>query len=122
MLDALLFLRNSADGDLAASEQAEPFEDFELGGQVHGLVLNVIVPQALGTSPTLDIKIQSSSDGSNAVGEEFTLPQITAAGVYYITIKSRYRYFRHYSTVGGTSPDFGEVLIYPALAGQDNKR
>ena len=122
MIDSQLVLRDSGDGDLTANEQAEAFVDFGLGGMLNGLTFEVIVPAAGGTSPTVDIKIQASSDGTNPVGEEHVLPQISAKGTYYITFNSRYQYFRWYATVGGTSPDFGEVLIHPVLAGRDSKR
>jgi len=116
MLDSELMLRAASDGDLDASEQARSWVDFG-AGDVKPLTMKVVVPKADGTGPTLDLIIQTSDDGST-VQDTITLPQITEAGVYRVSIKSPHRYRRAYITLGGTSPDFGAVQIGPELGGE----
>lgn len=67
-----------------------------------------------GTTPTLDIKIQESDD--NSTWRDFlAFPQMTAAGVQYVTGKSNARYRRVARTAGGTTPSFtGLIAVVPA--------
>ena len=66
-----------------------------------------------GTSPTLDGKIQESTDGStwtDIAGATFT--QVTATGNYQaITFDRTKRYVRYVGTVGGTSPSFALAVV-----------
>ena len=118
MFDTELLLRKV--GDLTANEQAASWVDFG-GPDIQPMTYDVVVPQAAGTSPTLDIIIQTSATDGGAVLDTFTLPQISALGVYRITIKSPHRWRRYYATVGGTSPDFGLVVIGPQMGGEYNE-
>lgn len=71
-----------------------------------------------GTNPTLDVKIQESDNGTDW-RDLGVFPQITAAGNYYITLKSNADYRRHHSTLGGEdTPKFGKVWIGPVTGGQ----
>lgn len=61
-----------------------------------------------GTTPTLDVKIQESSDNvtfTDITGATFT--QVTATGanqeIHFVTSK---RYVRAVATIGGTTPSF----------------
>jgi len=107
-------LRAAAIGDLNANEQAAAWIDCE-GADSCALTYVFDIPKAAGTSPTLDVKIQLSSDGGSSE-DEYILPQITEAGIYEMSFKTSYQHRRYYATVGGTSPDFGEVIIAPREA------
>lgn len=91
------------------------FVDFE-GPDVQPLTYVVVVTAASGTSPTLDLTIEESADGSNAL-DSVKLKQITAAGVYRVTAKFPGAYRRYKSVFGGTNPSF-TYSIYPELGGQ----
>lgn len=80
----------------------------------------IYVPQATGTSPTLDVSIEESDDGSTW-NEKTSMPQITVAGTYYQTVMSSKRYRRAVLTVGGTTPNFGLVMVGRVPAGQYTK-
>jgi hypothetical protein len=66
-----------------------------------------------GTAPTLDGKIQESSDNTtwtDIPGATFT--QVTAANNYQaITFERTKRYLRYVGTIGGTSPSFALAVI-----------
>jgi len=84
--------------------------DFGQGGV--DLVFKVV---ALLTGTTLDLIIETADDDAHAtVLDTFTLPQIDAAGVYRIAIKTPHRYLRYNATVVG---DFGKVVIGPEMQG-----
>src|SRR3989304_7634245 len=80
MLDANLMLRPPAAGALDGNETGS-WKD--LGAAQKGpLSVLIMVPSAGGTTPTLDIEIQESTDGSALDGDQTQVPQIVAAGVY----------------------------------------
>lgn len=57
-----------------------------------------------GTSPTLDIVIQESADGSSGWATIMTIPQLTAADqVYLMEVQKSKPYIRFVATLGGTS-------------------
>lgn len=99
--------------DLDANEQAE--NGVKVGASPYQPIkVRIYVPAAGGSSPTLDIKFQES----DAVGSGFadivgaTVPQISAAGTYEIVMpRWTKQYVRQYSTVGGSSPNFGKVTM-----------
>lgn len=66
-----------------------------------------------GTSPTLDGKIQESSDNStwtDVSGATFT--QVTAStNTQAITFDRTKRYVRYVGTIGGTSPSFALAVV-----------
>jgi hypothetical protein len=70
-----------------------------------------------GTSPTLDVKVQHSDDGStgwaDVTGGAFS--QTTNVGFKELTVKNTKRYLRVVRTLGGTSPNFTLAVI--CLAG-----
>jgi hypothetical protein len=84
----------------------------------NSLSARLAVGAVSGTSPTLDVKMQASPDGSGGwvdiAGATFT--QVTAANQVQIirfqlpvapsTTSAAYRYVRAVATVGGTSPSF----------------
>ena len=81
------------------------------GTSFDGLPIRVSVPQATGTSPTLDITIQESDTLGSGYVTLVTFAQITASGVYRQRYSSRKKYVRAVLTVGGTSPNFGKVQV-----------
>lgn len=110
--DNAYMMRLASAGNLDANEQTE--NGAKVGASPYQPIkARIYVPQAAGTSPTLDIKFQESDDDSSysdIVGA--TVPQITAAGYYEIVMPRWTKlYVRHYATVGGTTPNFGAVTI-----------
>ena len=77
----------------------------------------LIVGNAAGTTPTLDVFLQESTDGSNnwtsVTGGAFT--QVTTSNqVQFLAFKPTKRYVRSSGTTGGTNPVFeATVLIGP---------
>ncbi len=66
-----------------------------------------------GTTPTLDVKIQHSSDGStwaDVTGATFT--QVTTANRQLISFISTREFVRGYYTTGGTTPSFTTSLTF----------
>lgn len=67
-----------------------------------------------GTSPTLDGKIQESSDGStwtDVSGATFT--QVTAStSLQVITFQRSKQYLRYVGTIAGTSPSFTMAVTF----------
>lgn len=78
------------------------------------LDVQVVVPQAAGTNPTMDIALQLSTDESNNDRGSLDIEQITAAGVYKRPFKVQTQDVTHVRavlTVGGTSENFGAVTV-----------
>lgn len=118
MFDANVLLRASSAGALSASETGATGVD--MGVDLEPQTYGVYVPSVSGTSATLDVVIQESDD--NATWRDFLVfPQIvqaSAPGQYFATGKSNARYRRYKATLGGTTPNFGTVLIGPMPAGR----
>lgn len=120
MLDNNLFLRTSGAGSLTATETATAVTIN--GTPFAGMALRVIIPkQSIGD--TMQVTLQHSSDNStftNLLTME-TLVSSTAAITTSVELKRRFytklKYVRTVTTVAGTSPDYGAVVI--AIADQD---
>jgi hypothetical protein len=80
------------------------------GTGFRGNSCRIYVPQATGTTPTLNVVIQESNDNS-AYTPLVTFDQIIAAGTYRRYVSTRKRYVRAVLTVGGTTPNFGFVQV-----------
>lgn len=80
--------------------------------------IRIHVPQASGTTPTLDAKIQESDTLGSGYTDLVTFDQITAAGQYRRAIVSKRKHIRSVLTVGGTSPNFGKVQVYIDSGGE----
>lgn len=118
MFDNNAMLRAASAGALSADELTPVFQN--VGADLEVKTYMVSVPSVAGTTPTLDVTIQDSKDGTNA-NESMKFPQITAAGVYYIRAKFTGPYRRAVCDVGGTTPNFGIVEIGPVPAGRYDK-
>jgi hypothetical protein len=116
--DAELLLRAAAAGNLTATGQTSYFDTRP---QAEPMAVEVVVPSVSGTTPTLDIVIEESDDGST-VKEKHTIPQINAAGVYHIAFRSRRAKARANMTLGGTTPNFGATVIGIVPAGRHKDR
>ena len=81
------------------------------GTAIDGHYIRVSVPQATGTSPTLDITIQESDTLGTGYVTVVTFAQITASGIYRRIYSSRKKYVRSVQTLGGTTPNFGKVQV-----------
>lgn len=79
----------------------------------HNMLFFITCGAVSGTSPTLDVKIQESADGStgwtDVTSGAFT--QLTAAGNEMIRCKPTKRYIRESATLAGTSPDFTFAVV-----------
>lgn len=120
MLDNNLFLRTSGAGSLTATETATALAIN--GTPQTGLACRVIIPkQSIGD--TMQVTLQHSTDNStftNLLTFE-TLSSVTAAITDSVELTRRFatqlKYVRTVTTVAGTSPDFGAVVI--AIGDQD---
>jgi len=114
MYDSRLMLRAAAAGALDGNETGA-FKEF--GPMGAPLVLLVHIPQAEGTSPTLDLTFDESTDGVNADGPVHTMAQITEAGPQKFPLRMGRgsRFLRFAAVTGGSSPDFGVVEIGPVF-------
>lgn len=72
------------------------------------IALLVNVSAASGTTPTLDLKVQWSHDGTTWADADASdaFVQITAAKVTVKLFPRRGPYFRLFWTIGGTTPSF----------------
>lgn len=99
--------------DLTELTAIETSAWLDIGGTgVRGMTARVMVPSASGSTPTLDVTLQSSTDGTNADAATLaTVPQITAAGSYEKKFATMRRYVRMVFTIGSatTNPVFGVV-------------
>lgn len=84
---------------------------FDLGAFINPMTAEVIVTAKSGTSPTLDVKIQGSTDNSTWV-DVVVFKQISAVGTYRRKVLAPYRYWREYHTLGGTSPSFSTKIAW----------
>ncbi len=82
-----------------------------------GLTVRIEYPQVpTGTTPTCDLTIETSDDGTNPTGDKLVLKQETAATLAnpasrFVSIEFQHPYIRWNATVGGTTPNFGKVWI-----------
>lgn len=68
--------------------------------------LDLVVSAASGTTPTLDVKLQTSVDGSTWVDvASFAQQTTTTAGVHKV-FTGLDRFVRIVATIGGTTPSF----------------
>lgn len=117
-LDKNAYLRDGASA-LSANETGT---GVQTGVDLVPQTWELVIPSVSGTTPTLTMEIQESDDDSNyrtigtfGSGGASTL---NTAGVYYITIKSNAKYRRHKATLGGTTPNFGNVIVAAVPAGR----
>ena len=121
MFDERLMLRKTSDGALSASETARAGVDYGAGDK-EALTYILKVPSLSGTSPTLAAKLQESADNTNWVDVgvfpfSATSNVINAVGMYYLSVRCRYRYRRVHLTLGGTTPNFGLTTVGCDLGG-----
>jgi hypothetical protein len=113
--DAIGMIRKTSDGNLTvtANLPANPgllVDSLGIGGTGTSAFVRITVPQATGTTPTADLVIQDSPDGSTWK-DRFTFDQITAAGVYRGAFATKQKFVRVKQTIAGTTPNFGAVQI-----------
>jgi len=125
MFDLNTMLRKSSEAVLNASETARTGVDYG-GADKESLTYQLRVPTLSGTSPTLAAKLQESADNTNWV-DVGTFPfspssnVINAVGVYYLSVRCRYRYRRVHLTLGGTTPNFGLTTVGQDLGGDQDQ-
>ncbi len=81
----------------------------------------LVVGTVTGSSPTLDVKIQSSTDGTtwvdetDAAGNTAAFTQVTTStNVQVVGFQPKRRYCRSTATTGGTSPVFPATVTFIA--------
>ena len=98
-------------GATVSATGASP-NSFRVGEGAECRVELAVAGTVSGTSPTLDVKLQDSADGSSWADTGLAFAQITATGARqqreWKARKGR-GYLRLLGTVGGTSPSFGGV-------------
>ena len=111
MQDSNLILLNQA---VTATVTGSWF-DLGKGGVAFGLDVEIVIPQATGTSPVLGIAFDFGDDGSTAADTYTVVESGTAGaglvGTLFKRLRTRHRYVRPVLTVGGTTPNFGTVTI-----------
>jgi len=111
--DSIGMLRKISDAGLTATGNFPANPGLQIDGTPLGtasLFIRVHVPQATGTSPTLDATIQESNDGTTWQ-TVVTFAQIIAAGEYRRKVQTNRKYIRVACTVAGTTPNFGIVQV-----------
>jgi hypothetical protein len=85
-----------------------------------GNVINalLVAGNTAGSSPTLDVKIQESSDDStwtDVAGATFTQVTTSTTAAERVLVKSAKRYLRAHATIGGSSsPAYQVALVFLA--------
>lgn len=110
--DSIGMIRKTSDGNLTATANlpANPGLLVDSTGIGVTQFIRVSVTQATGTTPTADLVIQDSDNGTTWT-DRYTFDQITAAGVYRGGFVTKKKYVRVKQTIGGTTPNFGAVQI-----------
>lgn len=82
-------------------------------------ILQVNTANVTGTNPTLDIKLQTSADGTNWIDVSMTAPQLTAAGSSATVFSAGAKlsnFVRAVATIGGTdTPTFDYEILLGAI-------
>lgn len=107
--DAAVMHRASGGANLTTTETGTGF--LIDGTPLAGMYVRCVVPQATGTTPTMDLVIQASDVIGSGYTASTTFDQITAAGVYWRRFATKKKFTRHVATIGGTTPNFGAVSI-----------
>ena len=71
-----------------------------------------------GTSPTLDVKVQGSDNGTDWTDIKSFTQVTTSESRQFIRILCPYKYIRGVATKGGTSPSYGSVQLGVVPAGE----
>jgi len=103
---SVLSLLDPADRGTSANGSAVDILDYE--GQAAAILQSAA---GTGTTPTLDVKIQDSADGStgwaDVTGAAFAqVTNAASAQVLKFNASAARRYIRAVATVGGTTPSF----------------
>lgn len=83
--------------------------DIDLKDYVGTVMIVQDIGTVSGTSPTLDGKMQTSTDDStyaDVTGATFTQATATEIASIQVDVRSVNRYLRYVGTIGGTSPSF----------------
>jgi hypothetical protein len=76
-----------------------------LGNYTRGVPFSMLVTAIGGTSPTLTFSVETSDTSVFTVTREtFAMASQNAVGEYFLTVASKYRYFRVKVVSGGTNP------------------
>lgn len=124
MLDSLLLLRDGSTA-LTATEATPTGKKC---GPFQGMVAVAKFPAAGGTTPTCALKLQTAPDSAGSAGTYgdratfYDGANIVAKGVYFLRFSTKNEWVRYVATVGGTTPNFGNVVIGLDVAGQYDKQ
>jgi hypothetical protein len=116
--DTNLMLRSTTDA--LSSTETGATVDFG-GADQRDLTYCMVVPGAVsGTAPTLDVKIQESTDGTTWV-DLVVFPQTAVVGKFFRTARGSLRYRRYYAAKDAYASGWGAVKIGVDLAGRMTK-
>ena len=109
---SVLSLLDPADRGTSANGSAVDILDYE--GQAAAILQSAA---GTGTTPTLDVKIQDSADGStgwaDVTGAAFAqVTNAASAQVLKFNASAARRYIRAVATVGGTTPSFSCAVSF----------
>lgn len=95
----------------AARTTSGQSDQFNIGGYASGAVIEIRVTAASGTSPTLDVDLEDTFDGTNwNKVTDVNSAAITAAGVTIVRLNLKNtpttNRLRLNYTIGGTTPSF----------------
>ena len=95
--------------DAAAVAATTTYASLDMGACFGAMTMTVTASSVSGTSPTADVIVEHSHDGSTwaTLG---SMTQLTAAGTETKTFGPCRRYIRGKATLGGTSPVFTLVF------------
>ena len=98
---------------ITASANGASFDTRPYGGEVR---LALSSTAGTGTTPTLDVKIQHSDDGTTWIDSGVAFTRVTNAAsafeVLAVTAEKFKRYIRVVDTVGGTTPSFSRAVTF----------
>lgn len=91
-----------------------------------GLTLNILLPtQPSDADETCDITLEALKASGGAVVETISLAQVVQGDTYpmllSVPFKSRFEYFDLKFTLGGTTPDFGNVKAWIGSPGFESQ-
>lgn len=92
----------------AATTETENTEAIDVSA-FEALILTLVTSSTTGTSPTLNIIVQDSDDGTTWYTHT-TIAEITADGTVITRIDKFRKFVRYNMTIGGTTPSFTIVI------------
>jgi|GEM_PF-5490477 len=109
--------RNRYDGNLNLKNMAEETtstdgDSLNLSSLPETTMVNIVVAEVSGTSPTLDVTIQGSDDDQNW-DDLVSFPQASSEGFLNLAMgPADYKYYRYSSVIAGTETPTFSYAVY----------